>query len=215
MIIHCGGISTPYNSTGCLLTNLSHLPLPKDGHIVFPNGVANLISLAVLAKEFQVLYDSSVDDAFYVFHDNGTYIKFTKQKNGLYIYFVPTQDAKNPVEHNALVKIAEEKSKYSTLDCKRAEKARELQNCLCLPSIEDLIFAIENRIINDPGITRRNVCLANKILGPNKCSCKGKAVQHTIRNYNTELDTEVPPHILEDYKEVTLSADIFKVVNPC
>ena len=84
--IHCGGISTQYNSAGSLSTNLSHLPLPKDGYIVFPNGVANLISLATLAREFRVLYNSSVDDAFYVFHDNSTYIKFTKQANGLYIY---------------------------------------------------------------------------------------------------------------------------------
>lgn len=129
----------------------------------------------------------------------------------IYIYIVPTQDTNNSVEHNALVTVAEEKSKYSTLDCKRAEKTRELQNCLCLPSNKDLIFAIENGIINDPGITRRSVCLTNKIFGPNKFSCKGKAVQCAIKNYNTELDSEVPPHILEEYKEVTLSADIFKV----
>ena len=116
--IHCGGILTRCHSKGTLSEKLKHLPLPKEGYIVFPNGVANLISLAVLAKEYRVLYDSSIDDAFYVFNDDGTYIKFARQDNGLYIYFVPDN----------------EKHKYSTLDCKRAERVRELQNALCLPS---------------------------------------------------------------------------------
>ena len=118
----------------------------------------------------------------------------------------------NSTDHNVFITVADEKVKYPTLDYRRAEKARELQNRLCLPSDEDLIFAIKNGIITDPGITRHSVCLAYRIFGPIKFSCKGKAVQHTtLQNYDTELDTEVPPHILEEYNNVALSADIFYV----
>ena len=121
---------------------MSHLSLLKDGYNVFPNGVANLIFLSALAKEFQVLYNLSVDDAFYVFHNNGTYIKFTRQANGLYIYVVP--DQQNTTNHNLFLTVADEKAKYSTLDCKQAKNTPELPNCLCLPSNEDLIYAIKN-----------------------------------------------------------------------
>ena len=51
------------------------------------------------------------------------------------------------------------------------------------------------------------------IFGPNKFSCRGKAVQQTLKNYDTELDTEVPPHIFEEYKELKLSDDVFLSVD--
>ena len=150
-------MSTQCISAGSLSYRLSHLPLPKDGYIVFPNRVANLISLAALVNEFRVLYNLSVDNAFYVFHNNGTYIKFTKQANGLYIYFVPDQANTSSSEHNLFLTVADEKAKYSTLDYKQAEKACDLQNCLCLHSNKDLICTIKNGIIKNPGITRPSV----------------------------------------------------------
>ena len=78
-IIHFGGKSTACNSPGTLASNSSRLPLPKGGYIVFSSGVANLISLAALAKELCVLYALSVDGTIYIFHNKGKYIKFTWQ----------------------------------------------------------------------------------------------------------------------------------------
>ena len=36
-------------------------------------------------------------------------------------------------------------------------------------------------------------------------------MQQTLKNYDTELDTEVPSYILEEYNHVTLNANVFFV----
>ena len=51
--IHCGGTSFHTTKTGRLCDDLKHLPLPKDGYYYHENGVANLLSLAIVAAKKQ------------------------------------------------------------------------------------------------------------------------------------------------------------------
>jgi hypothetical protein len=72
--IHCGGKSWSNNQIGELCNDLKDLPLPQDDLHLHKDGVANLLSLALLSKPHRIVLDTSIDNAFYVYKDNGEYI---------------------------------------------------------------------------------------------------------------------------------------------
>jgi hypothetical protein len=72
--IHCGGKSWSNNQIGELCDDLKLLPLPQDELHLHKDGVANLLSLAELSKSHSIFLDTSIDNAFYVYKDNGEYI---------------------------------------------------------------------------------------------------------------------------------------------
>ena len=86
--IHCGGKSWSNNQVGELCDDLKTLPLPQDDLHLHKDGVANLISLAALSKLHRITLDTSVDNAFYVYKDNGEYVRFGVEPNGLYCLHV-------------------------------------------------------------------------------------------------------------------------------
>jgi hypothetical protein len=59
---------------GSLCEDLQILPLPSDGYYFYPKGVANILSLAMIAETKRVVMDTAIDNAFYVFSEDGTYI---------------------------------------------------------------------------------------------------------------------------------------------
>jgi hypothetical protein len=73
----------------------SSLPLPQDNLHLHKDGVANLLSLALLSESHRVFLDTRIDNAFYVYKDNGEYIQFKKEPNGLYCLHV--DDGTSPV----------------------------------------------------------------------------------------------------------------------
>jgi hypothetical protein len=48
------------------------LPLPSDEYYYYLKGVANILSLAMIAEEKRVVMDTAIDNAFYVFNEDGT-----------------------------------------------------------------------------------------------------------------------------------------------
>ena len=86
--IHCGGKSWFNNQVGDLCDDLKSLPLPQDELHLHEDGVANLVSLALLSKSHRIFLDSRIDNAFYVYKDNGEYIRFQLESNGLYCLHV-------------------------------------------------------------------------------------------------------------------------------
>ena len=91
--IHCGGTSFHATKIGSLYDDLKHLSLPQDGYNYFhENGVANLLSLAKVAVENIVVLNTAIDNAFYVFNNDGSYIRFACQPNGLYCLYVSDGD---------------------------------------------------------------------------------------------------------------------------
>ena len=205
LTIHCGGDSIVANQAGSLCDGLEDLPLPKNGYFHHKNGLANLLSLGLIAKEFRVVLDTSIDNAFYIFNDDGSYIRFECQPNGLY-YLPVEEDGKSPVV--LMTTVAGQKSKFSELDCKRAEAARELQARMGFPSDRDLIFAIEHNIIRDCSITRRDVKMAKIIYGPNVNSLKGKSKHRKSKLQREDTATNLPSYILKRYWEIALGIDV-------
>jgi hypothetical protein len=80
------------NNIGCLCDDLNLLPLPSDGYYFYPKGVANILPLAMIAEEKRVVMDTAIDNAFYVFNEDGTYIRFSRTPHGMYCIDINTNE---------------------------------------------------------------------------------------------------------------------------
>mgnify|MGYP003334727327 CR=1 FL=1 len=110
--IQCGGKSWKETQTGELRGDLLKLPLCKTGYFFNQDGVANLLSLSQLSDEYDIVMDTRIDNAFYVFNNNGNYIRFARSnKTGLYVLEV--QDTVDPITLSTTVK--EEKNNFSKI----------------------------------------------------------------------------------------------------
>ena len=67
---------------------------------------------------------------------------------------------------NFLTTVAEHNDHFSNVDNKRADLARYIQKCLCLPSDVNLTNTIDRGCIKESGIDRRHIKIANVIFGP-------------------------------------------------
>ena len=194
---------------GQLREELNHLPLTKVEVCSAKDGIANLLSMGKLVKEGnRVQMDSDVENAINVFNEDGSYIKFVCVNDGLYC--MSLED--NGEQVNCITTVAGQKDHFSDVDNKRADLARYLQECLCLPSSKDFAAAIDTGVIKECGIDRRHIKIADIIHGPAKAAIKGKPVQRTNKMpRDSGLITNLPPSILERYGMVTLGLDVMHI----
>ena len=194
---------------GDLCEDLKSLPLPSDGYYYYPGGVANILSLAIMAKTKRVVMDTAIENAFYVFNDDGSYIKFIPSSNGMYCLDIGAEGEQAQVM--AVQTVEDEKAKYSRIDCTRAEAIRKLQQVLACPSDVDLANAVEHNIIGPSPFTRRDVHIAKKIYGPDVPSLKGKTVKRQSKMPREDEMSDLPPYIDKEYRDVYLSVDVMHV----
>ena len=160
--------------TNVMLLELKHLPLPKKKICIASNGIANLILMDKLVEEgYCVTMDSDVENAINVYNKDGSYIKFICVQNGLCC--INLDD--NRGHTNFLNTVSEQREHFSDVDNKKADLARYVQECLCLPSNKDMADAIEKGGIQECGIDQRHIKIANIIYGPAKAAVEGKTVQ--------------------------------------
>ncbi|OEU08351.1 hypothetical protein FRACYDRAFT_250146 [Fragilariopsis cylindrus CCMP1102] len=194
---------------GRLCDDLNTLPLPSDGYYFYPNGVANLLSLAMLTDTKRVVMDSAIDNAIYVFNDDGSYVRFGKTSNGMYCIDITTDDDHHIVMAHQTVK--GESAHFSAIDCRRAAKVRDLQEALACPSDFDLANAIEHNVIGNSPFTRRDVRIAKKIFGPDVPAMKGKTVKNKSIMPREDDVTDIPSFIMKEYSNVHLAIDIMHI----
>jgi hypothetical protein len=185
--IHCGGATVSNNQVGDICDELRNLPLPHTGYFFHPTGVANLLSLARVSKDHRVVLDTAIENAFYVYADDGSYIKFELNANKLYCLHV--DDGTSP--HVFLTTVEGQSKSYSDIDVRRATLARDIQNRLLLPSDVDFANSLENGTIEECGINRRDIRIAKDIFGPNGNSLEGKrkASLHVVMKSWTYQET--------------------------
>jgi hypothetical protein len=205
--IHCGGATVSNNQVGKLCDELRNLPLPHNGYFFHPTGVANLLSLARVSKDHRVVLDTAIENAFRVYADDGSYIKFELNKNNLYCLHV--DDGSSP--HVFLTTVDGQSKLYSDLDVRRATLARDIQNRLVLPSDVDFANSLENGTIPECGINRRDIRIAKAIFGPNGNSLEGKTVQRKSKLARSDEVLDLPNHIVDKYTNVTLGIDVMHV----
>ena len=73
---------------------LEHLSLPKDGYHFYPEEVVNLLLIALIIDEYRVAMDTEIDNAIYVFNNDGPYIKFSCTKRNVYCIYIGRDNEK-------------------------------------------------------------------------------------------------------------------------
>jgi hypothetical protein len=161
-------------NVGDLSDSLKSLPLPSEGYYYYPKGVANILSLALLAKTKRVTMDTAIENAFCVYNEDGSFVKFVPSNNGMYCLEVGPDASPHIM---AIQTVSDEQSKFSNIDCTRAEAVRKLQEVMACPSDYDLSNAVEHNVIGNTPFTRRDVRIAKQIYGPDVAALKGKTVK--------------------------------------
>ena len=140
MKIHCGGSTFDQCMARRIRKELEHLPVPRKNICIATDGIANLILMGKLVEEgYRIMMDSVVENTINVYNDNGSFIKFIYVQIGLYCI---TLDDNGDCT-NFLTPVAKQKGHFFDVDNKKAELARYVQECLCLPSDVDFADAIE------------------------------------------------------------------------
>ena len=83
--------------------------------------------------------DSDVENVINVFGEDGSYIKFVCIQDGLYC--VNLDGSGEQVNYHTTV--SKQKDRFSDIDNKKADLARYIQECLCLPPDNDFADAID------------------------------------------------------------------------
>ena len=181
--------------------------LPGFGQVWFhPTGIANCLSLAKVSDTYRITLDTGVTQAFYVHKQDGSTRRFDRMECGLYACDVTKTDG----ILLAITTVDGQKKKYSDLDVRRATAARKLQDTIGYPSVHEFIKMVDNNLISNCAVTRRDIKIAEDIFGMNVNVFKGKAVREQPGHTREDI-SDVPRHILKTYGEVTLSIDIFHV----
>jgi hypothetical protein len=194
------------NNIGRVCNNLNLLPLPSDGYYYYPKGVANILSLAMIAEEKRVVMDTAINYAFSVFNEDGTYIRFSQTSNGMYCIDINTDKYDHVVVAHQTVK--GESAHFSAIDCRRAVKVCDLQEVLACPSDVDLANAVEHNVIGNNPFTRRDICIAKKIFGPDVPAMKGKTVKNKSKMPREDDIYDIPSNIIKEYSKVHLLIDV-------
>ena len=129
-----------YEQMDKLTSILKHLQLPADNYYYHEDAVANLISLGQVCKEFRVLFDSGVNNAFYIFNDDDTYVVFTKTRNNLYSLSIFDNGGQN---HNVMTALAGIGLNCLGLDQKRAEAVLSVQVVMILHTPSNTTWLVD------------------------------------------------------------------------
>merc|ERR1712086_528409 len=173
----------------------------------YPDGIANIISLSRVKDKYRVTFDSATDNCFRVHKDNGKILKFQEATKRL--SYVDTVD--RDVEETMLITAVDDnKSKLSAHDFSRAKIARALQFRIGRPMTKDFIHYVAANLIPNCPITVHDIKNAEFIWGPELGALKGTTTRQTSPQIRME-NNPIPKQVMQQYRDVTLSADVMKV----
>eukprot|EP00536_Pseudo-nitzschia_multiseries_P013542 jgi/Psemu1/35536/gm1.35536_g len=130
------------------------------------------------------------------------------QRSGCNQYYCDMQEYNGTVL--ALDMVEGKANSYSALDCFWAKKARDMQEILGFPTSKELIKMIDNNILKDCPITRRDIKVVPDIYGKHVSILKGKSVRQQVPHTRENI-TPIPSNILKAYRDVTLCVNIITV----
>ena len=173
-------------------------------------GVANILALSHVKKQYRVTYDSRNGDGFIVHRSEFGLpdMHFREHPCGLHVFFP------EPGELTFLNTVEDNKLGYTKKQLAGATAARELLQKLCFPSTKDFKWAIASNQIQNCPVTLKDIELAQLIWGKDIATLKGKTVQSKAPRIR-EITLRIPREFLKHNKEVTLEIDIFFVNKIC
>ena len=204
MFIHC--------TAGVAKTNLIG-DLPGYGTVWYhPNGIANILSLSKVKEKYLVTFDSDQNNQFIVHRNDGTQRVFQQSPRGL--YFLDTSLAPHPTAGTngtvLITTVADKANSFSNADYAQAVLARKIQKIIGQRTTRAFIYFIENNLLPNCPVNRRDVLRAELIFGPNIGALKGKIVRRQPPRVQVD-EVTVPPTVQQHCQDVTLACDIMYV----
>lgn len=169
------------------------------------DGIANCLSLALVSDRFRITLDTAVAQGFFVHRNDGSTRRFDRADCNLYVC-----DLRNTQASLLVTTVKGQKEFYSDLDVRRAKAARKLQEVLGYPSTKAFLRMIDNNMIKNCAVTRRDVKISDDIYGVNANIVKGKSVRRQPPHVREDI-LPVPPDILERYGDITLAIDVYHI----
>jgi hypothetical protein len=201
--IHC--------NAGIATTNLIS-DFPGYGTVWYhPKGIANILSLSRLrARGYRVVYDSDEDNQFVVYTSDGSPPHIFKQsERGLfYMDALDRDDGKQGV--TLVTTVASNKIRYTNCAYSRAVLARCIQRIIGRPSTRTFMRIVDNNLLANCPITRKDIIAAENIFGPDVGSLKGKTVRKGAARVDISA-VDIPASLISQYWEVVLTVDVMFV----
>jgi hypothetical protein len=100
--------------------------------------------------------------------------------------------------------VSENQSQYTNRDYNRAVLARNIQKMIGRPSTRAFIKIVDGNLLPNCPITRQDIVAAEKIVGKDVGSLKGK----TVRSAPTRVEgllVSIPPSLMSKYRNVTIA----------
>ena len=188
--------------------------LPGYGSVWYcPQAVANILSLRNVSRRCRVVFDSKDGNRFVVTKEDGSEKVFRVLANGLYYNDVKAAATENSSHAAVLVTtVNENKTRYTNDEVLQAELARELQKKLGHVSTPHFIHIVNNNLLPNCPVTKRDIMAAEDIFGPALGNLKGKTVRSSSKAVDTDIKySPLPATVHERYQEVTLCADVMYV----
>jgi len=176
--------------------------------------IANPLSLGELSDKYIITIDTAVDNAFYVHMDNERIVKFSRDKNNLYLY-KPTHCFLNQVVKKKgkdkaigvsnVLTLKEATERFSAREIQDARLARKLYSITGTPSARALKYQIQSNTVKNNHVTSRNVKVADEIFGLQSSLIKGRN-KSSVENY-----LEIPNEIVVRKQDLVLCVDCLHI----
>ena len=181
--------------------------LPGHGLVWYnPHVSVNILSMAKLKQQYHITYDSNKENAFIVKDDDTTKVKYIFKESHEGLYYHDT----NTTQRAYITTVTENKQNYSHSDIKKAEGVRTLQKIIGHPTARHLSYLLDHHLIPNSPYTSHDVRRAEQIYGPDLGNLKGKTTQRNPPSVD-HITQQCPPKIMEEYGDITLSADVMDV----
>jgi hypothetical protein len=172
------------------------------------HSLANILSMAEVRKVCRITMDTSVEPAMTVHRHNGSHMKVTKYKTGLYYYdTADPEQHPNPTSFDIkdylfLNTVAGNRRAYTWHEIEGADRAREVYKKIGRPSEQEFANILQHNMIQNCPMTPDDAKRALNIYGPDVTTLKGKTMKKQnsgIPNYQV---VRIPAPIITQYNNV-------------
>ncbi|GKY97397.1 hypothetical protein MPSEU_000698200 [Mayamaea pseudoterrestris] len=181
----------------------------------YPQGLANILSLAQVRKKFTVEYlmHGVERPMFVVEKPDGKQREFVETDSGLYVCESFSKGKRGDVKDGVamLTTVDDNRTNYTNDDYLRAVRARELQIKIGRPSLKDYLRIVTSNQLPNCPVTKADILAAEHIFGPDVGSLKGKTTRRASHLVKPAIVEQLPPAIMSRYRDVTLCADIMYI----
>ena len=150
----------------------------------------------MLKDKYKITCDTCVEYSFTVHRSGKDNLKFIGHSSGLYVL-----QRSNDRSNVSLVTTVEENfNNYSSREIKDSKADRKIIEVMVFPSVMDMKKAIDNGILMNFPVTKRDIWNSIKIYGPHVGGLKGKSVRERPVRVKGEV-MGIPEVIRDSHRE--------------